>query len=234
MPNFHCGNTWLVILPWSAEWLNLGWLFTLLVEFLQGLFPLPVEGIFEPLAKYFCAHITFSSVHSPKTLCKKKDNLRYVFIHKNQDTLLYAIFHESFEIYIYIYTKSMTLCVTWIFYIQKSIHFEKGKTICVTFFQIQKSWHFALRTFHGIFEIGGGGWAFLFTKKMHFALNFYMQKTTHFSLGLYTKIQTLCVTFLYLKKSALCVTFLYLKSIVYYILITNHKRTYDQRNQIGK
>ena len=36
-----------------------------------------------------------------KTLCKKHDNLRYVFIYKKSDTLRSAIFHEIFEIGIY-------------------------------------------------------------------------------------------------------------------------------------
>ena len=40
-------------------------------------------------------------------------------------------FHEIFEIGIY--TKSMTLCVTWRFYIEKARHFAKIKTICDTF-----------------------------------------------------------------------------------------------------
>ena len=43
---------------------------------------------------------------------QKQDNLCYVFIHKNPDTLRQAIFHENFEIGIHINTKSMTLCVT--------------------------------------------------------------------------------------------------------------------------
>ena len=68
-----------------------------------------------------------------ETLFKKKDNLRYVFIHKKPYTLRYAIFHKSFVIGIYIYTKRMILCVTWRFYIQKARLFEKNKTICVIF-----------------------------------------------------------------------------------------------------
>ena len=47
-----------------------------------------------------------------QTLFKKQDNLRYGFIHKHPDTLRYAIFHEVFETGNYMYTKSMTLCVT--------------------------------------------------------------------------------------------------------------------------
>ena len=37
-----------------------------------------------------------------QTLYKKQDNFRYIFIYKNQDTLRYAIFHEIFEVGIYI------------------------------------------------------------------------------------------------------------------------------------
>ena len=36
-----------------------------------------------------------------KTIFKKQDNLRHIFIHKKLDTLRYAIFHESFEIGIF-------------------------------------------------------------------------------------------------------------------------------------
>ena len=38
-----------------------------------------------------------------QTLFKKQDNLRYVFIHKNPDTLRYTVFDEIFEIGIYIF-----------------------------------------------------------------------------------------------------------------------------------
>ena len=37
-----------------------------------------------------------------QALCKKQDNLPYVFIYKNPDTLHYAIFHEMLEIGIFI------------------------------------------------------------------------------------------------------------------------------------
>ena len=38
-----------------------------------------------------------------QTLCKKQYNLRYIFIHKKPNTLRYAIFHDFFEIDIYMY-----------------------------------------------------------------------------------------------------------------------------------
>ena len=82
-----------------------------------------------------------------QTLCKKQDNLRYVFIHKKPSTLRYAIFHEIFESSIYIYMQSMTLCVMWRFYIQKSRHFAKSKTIWVIFLNIQKRMKFCVTRF---------------------------------------------------------------------------------------
>ena len=62
--NFPCGKHFLGSLYWSAEWLNLGWIFAPLAEYLQGLFSLPSEGLFEPSAKYIRGNVTFSSVHS--------------------------------------------------------------------------------------------------------------------------------------------------------------------------
>ena len=65
---FPAANTCLVILPRSAEWLDLGWIFAPLAEYLQGLFSLPDKGIFEPLAKYFHGPVTLLSVDLPKTI----------------------------------------------------------------------------------------------------------------------------------------------------------------------
>ena len=42
------------------------------------------------------------SYKKSQTLCKKQENFRYVFIYKNQDTLYSTIFHENFEVCIYI------------------------------------------------------------------------------------------------------------------------------------
>ena len=45
------------------------------------------------------------------TLCQKQDNYRCVFMYKKQDTLRYAVFMKILKL-AFIYTKSMTLCVT--------------------------------------------------------------------------------------------------------------------------
>ena len=112
----------------------------------------------------------------------------------------------------HLYRKSMTVCATWRFYIQKARHFAKSKTICVTFL-CTKSGHFVLRDFSLNFWNWLGGGHFNIQKTMHFGLHFYMQKTMHFALRfLYTKSLTLCVAFLYAKNNALWVTFLYAKN----------------------
>ena len=54
-----------------------------------------------------------------QTLCKKQDNLRCFFIHKKAIHFTLRDFSWIFEIGIYIYTKSMTLCVMWRFIYKK-------------------------------------------------------------------------------------------------------------------
>ena len=147
------------------------------------------------------------SIHKAKTIVK-------YFIYKKPDTLQkarqfllrfyiqkswrFTLRNLSWKLWSWrLYTKSMTLCVTRRFYIQKSGHLVKNKTICVTFlytkirtlcvtrffieflklmegvghFYLQKTTHFAL--------------SFYIYKAWHFALHFYMQKTMHFALRFY-------------------------------------------------
>ena len=61
-----------------------------------------------------------------QTLFKKLDNFRYVFIYKKQYTWHYEIFMKFLKL-AFEYTNSMTLCVTWHFYIQKARHLAKKK-----------------------------------------------------------------------------------------------------------
>ena len=87
--NFPCSSTCLVILPWSAEWLNLGWLFALLVEYLQGFLSLHCEGLFEPLAKYFRTHVTFSFVH-----CSNLDfKIFILYFYQDSNAALFSIWY---------------------------------------------------------------------------------------------------------------------------------------------
>ena len=80
-----------------------------------------------------------------QTPFKKQDNLRYVFIYKKLDTFRHAIFHENFEIVICI-EKHNTLRYV-IFLYKKSQTLREKQDNLRYFFNIQKSWHFALRGF---------------------------------------------------------------------------------------
>ena len=142
------------------------------------------------------------------------------------------LFHEVFDIGIYIYTKSMKFCVTWRFYIQKFRHFEKSTTVSVTFFIYKKSDTLRYAIFHGIFKLAEGGGV---NKKQCTLRKFLFAKNNALSVTFFnTKSLTLCVTFLYAKINQLCVTFLYVKFIASNILIPKYKYTYDQSDQIDK
>ena len=85
-------------------------------------------------------------------LCKNQDNIRYVFIYKKHNTLLYTISHEILKL-AFLYKKHDTLrCVT--FYIQKARHFAKSKTICLTFLYTKILTLFLRNISLNFFEIG--------------------------------------------------------------------------------
>ena len=152
-----------------------------------------------------CLYIYKKSRHfsKSKTIC-----VTFLF---TQKTTLYVtrFFHEKFEIGIYIYTKIMTLCVTWRLYIQKARYFEKARqfgsgffntkslTLCFTRFSWDL-WNWRRR--------GGGGYmqknnalfvtflyaknnalsvAFIYIYNRHSTSHFYMQKKMHFALSFY-------------------------------------------------
>ena len=75
-----------------------------------------------------CETFLYTKSH---TLCKNQDNLRYIYIYKSK--ALYVT-QSSWKLWDWhLYTKRMTLCITWSFYVQKSRHFAKSKTVCITF-----------------------------------------------------------------------------------------------------
>ena len=133
-----------------------------------------------------------------ETIFKKQDNLHYVFIYKKPDTLRYAIFIKLLKL-AFIYTKTIKLCVMLRFILKKKRHFEKTKTIWVTFIYIYKASHFALREFSWYFwnwRRRGGD----VKKKKCTSVKFQHSKNNALSVRfLYTKILTLRVTFLYKK-----------------------------------
>ena len=91
------------------------------------------------------------------------------------------LYGQSFHPYS-IHKNHDTLCYVKFIYIQKSGHFAKIKTICLTFLYT-KSGHFPSR---------------------NFSLNFWNYRRG--GEGGYIKKNSICVTFLYAKNSALCVT----------------------------
>ena len=140
---------------------------------------------------------------------QKARQFPFRFIFKKQYTLRYGIFHEIFWSW-HLYSKSMTLCVTWRFYIQNGRHFAKSKTIWDTFLYT-KIWHLALRDFSLNFWNLRRGWDIYVLKKQCTLRDilYWKNNALCFTL-LYTKSLTLCVTFQYPKNSALFVTFIYI------------------------
>ena len=69
-----------------------------------------------PISERHCARLYIYKKQKKYKTCIyiyiKQDNLGYVSIHKNPDSLRYEIFRKIFEIGIYIKSKSMTLCIT--------------------------------------------------------------------------------------------------------------------------
>ena len=95
-----------------------------------------------------------------QTLFKKLDNFRYVFIYKKRYSDVTG-FSWNFWSW-HLYSKSMTLCVTWRLYIQKVWHFAKSKTICDTFLYT-KIRHFSVtRFFIEFLKFAEGGGIYFF------------------------------------------------------------------------
>ena len=134
-----------------------------------------------------------------------------VFIHKKQDTLRYTIFHECFEIGIYIYTKNYTLRYVTCLYTKIQTFRKKQDNLHYVFIYARSLTVYVRRFFMEFLKLAVGRGTFFIIEKMHFSSNLYMQKNNALSIQfLYTKIQTLCVTFYYVKNNALCVTFIYI------------------------
>ena len=105
---------------------------------------------------------TFIYIYSKsQTLFKKQDNFRYDSIHKNPDTLRYAIFMKFWN---------------WPFYIQKAWHFALCDVLIYKKHdtsKIQDNLRYVFNTpdtlcyaiFLGILEIGGGGGIYINKKQ---------------------------------------------------------------------
>ena len=84
-----------------------------------------------------------------------------------------------------LFTRSMTLCVTWRFYILKTLHFEKIKTIFHIFLYTKIRTFCVTRFFIEFMKLAEGRGNFYIQKIMHFPLSFYIQNAWHFTLHFY-------------------------------------------------
>ena len=134
--------------------------------------------------------------------------LKWAFIYKKHDTLRYVTF-----------------------YIQKTRHFAKSKTIFDTFLYT-KSGTVRYATFHQTFQIWGGG-GHLLIKKNALCVIFYIEKTRQFAL--FCSIQRVRHYALRFNIKKKC-TFRYIYIYIIYcaVLKPKYKCTYDQSNQIEK
>ena len=148
----------------------------------------------------------------PDTLQKGRQLLLRFYIKNARHSTLRYFSWNFWTRYLYKY-KSMTLCVTRRFYIQRARHFAKSEKICLTFLCTKCRTLCVTRFFTEFMKLaeGGGGLyaknsalcvTFLYAKTMHSALDLYIQKDRHFAL--HFNIQ---------KKPALCVTF-YIESFI--------------------
>ena len=80
-----------------------------------------------------------------QTLGKNQDNFRYVFIYQKYDTLRYAIFHEKFEVGIYI-QKSWHFALRDVFIHKKPDTSQNPRQFALHFY-IKNPGHFESRTF---------------------------------------------------------------------------------------
>ena len=96
------------------------------------------------------------------TLFKKQDKSRSVFIYKKAHILPYAIFHEIFEVGIYI-QKAWHFAFCDVFTFKNPDTSQKSSQIALCFY-IQKSTHFALGDFSLYFWNWRRGEAFFYAK----------------------------------------------------------------------
>ena len=105
---------------------------------------------------------------------KKRDTLQkarqFALLFYSQKAIYFTLndFHENVEIDIYIYIKRMTLCVTRRFYMKKSRHFEKSKTICVHFLIHKNPDTLRYAIFHGFLKFAEEGDIFINKKQCTF------------------------------------------------------------------
>ena len=161
----------------------------------------------------------------------KNQEISVTFLFTKSQTLYVKRFFMKFLKLAFIYTKIMTLCVTWIFIykiqtlrrkqndLRYGCFYTKILTLCNTRF----SWNF--------WSWRGGG-VFIY-KNNTLCVQFLYAKKCTFRYFLYTKKKTFCVIFLYAKTIHFNIH-LYLQFMVFHILIPTYKLTYNHINHINK
>ena len=114
-----------------------------------------------------------------RTLRKNKDNYHYVFIFKKPETLRYKFF-INILILAFIYKKNDTLrYVKFLYTIIQTLHKKQDNLRYVFIYKNPDILRYAISL---NFLNWRRGRVFLYAKKKHFALHFYIQKTIHFAL----------------------------------------------------
>ena len=91
-----------------------------------------------------------------QTLCKQQDNLCYVFIHKNSDTLHYAILMKFLELAFICIEKAWHFLLHEVFIYKNPDTSQKARQFALHFFIHKKPDTLGYAIFHGIFEIAEG------------------------------------------------------------------------------
>ena len=111
-----------------------------------------------------------------QTLFKKQDNLRYIFIHKNPNTLLYEILYKCLKLaFMYIYKKHDTFSYVDFLYTKIQTLLRKKQDNLRYFFIYTKSLTLCVTRFYmEFFKLAEGGGHFYRQKTMYFEVNFYI------------------------------------------------------------
>ena len=178
---------------------------------------------------------------------KIKTKLLNVFIYKSSDTFqksrqftlrfyIQRLRHFTLRNFLWnlwswhLYTKCMTLCVTWRFNIQKSRYFAKSKTICVMFLYTKIRTLCVMRFFIEFLKLVEGGKDFNMKMTIQFSLHLYMQKTCTLRYFLLFKNPD-NFRYIFICKKPCTLHYICIYIIYHIVLISNYKRTYDQSNQ---
>ena len=171
-------------------------------------------------------------IYKKRHILQKARQFCYIFIYKNQDTSLYAIFMKMLKL-AFIYKNNDTL--RHVAFLYRKIQTLRKNQDNLHYVFIYKNRDTLRNTiFYRIFDIcGGGGRHYYIQKTRHLALHFYKKKTLHFEIHFtYEKPYTFRYIFLSKKQCTLGYVFISIYNRI--VLIPIYKRTYNQSDQIKK